>query len=117
MIIFLNNCHGNDYSHYGTGAFYDLKTTGRQATQVPILYAGQQCIVAEPAAEGQIIFSRFSFLNEKQATDKFGKTLRVLFGKFIKSDTLLKTDAARDALYSMFFDKNGHFKRQSVIQR
>jgi hypothetical protein len=94
-----------------------LNTTGPQLTQVPILSVGQQCIVAEPASGGQIVFSLFSFLSEKQETDKSGKTFRVLFGKFIKSDTLLKNDAARDALYSAFFDKNGHFKRQSVIQR
>ena len=117
MIIFLNNCHGNDYTHYGNGAFYDLKITGPQENQAKKLSVGQQCIVAEPASSGQIVFSRFSFLNETQETDKSGKTLRVLFGKFIKSDTLQKTDAARDERYSMFFDKNGHFKRQSVIQR
>jgi len=116
MIVFLNNCQGHDYSHYGSGAFYDLKTTGPQADHVPILNGGQQCVVAEPAAQGQIIFSWFTFHNEKE-TDISGKTLRVLFGKLIKSDTLLKKDAARDALYSAFFDKNGHFKRQSVIQR
>jgi hypothetical protein len=118
MIIFLNNCHGDDYAGiYGSGAFYDLNTYGIQATKATNISVGQQCIVAAPARDDQIIFRWFSFLNETVKPDKSGKPCRVFFGKFIKSDTLLKRDAARDALYSAFFDKNGHFKRQSVIQR
>jgi hypothetical protein len=48
--------------------------------------------------------------------DKTGTPWRVFFGELVKSDILSKRDAAHDALYSAFFDKNGHFKRQSVIQ-
>ena len=46
MIIFFNNCHGDDYTHYGSGAFYDLNITGFQATKATNLSVGQQCIVA-----------------------------------------------------------------------
>ena len=117
MIIFFNNCHGDDYTHYGGGAFYDLNITGFQATKATNLSVGQQCIVAVPATGSEIVFHWFSFLHETVKPDKSGKPWRVFFGKFIKSETLLKTEAARNSLYSAFFDRNGHFKRQSVIQR
>ena len=117
MIIFFNNCHGDDYTHYGGGAFYDLNITGFQATKATNLSVGQQCIVAVPATGSEIVFHWFSFLHETVKPDKSGKPWRVFFGKFIKSETLLKKEAARTSLYSAFFDRNGHFKRQSVIQR
>jgi hypothetical protein len=40
----------------------------------------------------------------------------VFFGKFIKSDTLSKADAAHDSLYSIFFKKNGDFKNHAVLK-
>jgi len=118
MIVYFNNCHGRDHARmYGNGAFYDLYTVGLQATKATNLSVGQQCIVAAPATGGEIVFHWFSFLHETEKPDKSGKPWRVFFGKFIKSETLLKTEAARDSLYSAFFDRNCHFKRQSVIQR
>ena len=117
MIVYFNNCHGYDHaSAYGNGAFYDLNIVGLQATKANNLRIGQQCIVATPTKDDQIVFNRFSFLLESVMPDETGTPWRVFFGEFVKSDILSKRDAARDALYSAFFDKNGHFKRQSVIQ-
>jgi hypothetical protein len=118
MIVFFNNCHGDDYAEiYGIGAFYDLKTVGIQATKATNLSVGQQCIVATPVRGDLIVFRWFSFLRETVMPDKNGEPCRVFFGKYLKSDTLSKSAAVRHDHYSVYFNKNGHFKRQSVIQR
>jgi hypothetical protein len=119
MIIYFNNCRGRDYTriYKKNGIFYDLKTVGIQANQVPGLRVGQECIVAAPATNGQVNFSWFSFLYEDPLTDETGARNRVLFGDLIKSESLSKEKAARHSVYSAFFDKNGHFKRRSVIKR
>lgn len=118
MIVYLNNCKRYEHEKiYGSGAFYDLNTVGFQATQANNLSVGQQCIVATPKNDGQIVFSWYSFLRESVKPDDTGTPWRVFFGKFIKSDKLSKGAAARNGLYSQFFDKNGNFKRRSVIQR
>jgi hypothetical protein len=118
MIVYLNNCQGRNHVElFGKDAFYDLYTTGLQASKATNLSVGQQCIVATPADDGQIVFSWYSFLRETVKPDDKGDSCRVFLGKFIKSDTLSKRDAARDGLYSTFFDKNGNFKRHSVLQK
>jgi hypothetical protein len=118
MIVYFNNCRGREHARmFGRGAFYDLDTTGFQATKANNLGVGQKCIVAAPADDGQIVFSWYSFLRETVKPDDEGHPCRVFFGKFIKSDTLSKGDAACNGLYSTFFNKDGNFKRQSVIQR
>jgi hypothetical protein len=42
---------------------------------------------------------------------------RVFCGQRIKSETLSKAEATCDELYSIFFNRNGDFKRHSVLQR
>jgi hypothetical protein len=119
MIVYFNNCRGYDHAkdyHDEPGAFFDLKTVGYQTNKANNLSVGQQCIVATPADDGQIVFSWYSFLREKKKPYG-GKDYRVFFGKFIKSDTLSKADAAHDSLYSIFFKKNGDFKNHAVFQR
>lgn len=118
MIVYFNNCHGRDHVRiYGIGAFYDLDTVGLQATKAKNLRVGQKCIVVSPSIDGQIVFNWFSFLRETLMPDDTGTFCRVFFGTPIKSEILLKVDAAREQFYSMFFDKNGNFKRQSIIQK
>jgi len=117
MRVFFNNCSGRDHVKlYGQGAFYDLDTTGRQSTQAKNLDVGQECVVATPATDGQITFSRFSFLHEEIKPDDIGSPCRVFFGPLLGSETLLKAEAAGNSPYSAFFNKNGHFKRHSVIE-
>jgi hypothetical protein len=118
MIVYCNNSNRREHERiFGSGAFYDLATVGYQATKATNLSVGQQCIVATPDKDGKIVFSWYEFLREVVQQDDEGNSCRAFFGKRIKSDTLSKGDAARDVLYSAFFDKNGNFKRQSVIQR
>ena len=120
MVVYFNNCHGRNYNYakrYGGIAFYDLYKNGRQENQVTTLSIGQECLVAAPAADGQIVFSLFTYLGEYPEQDESDEPVSVLFGKLIRSVTLFKTDAARDGSYYAFFDKNGHFKRQSVIRK
>jgi hypothetical protein len=102
---------------YGLGAFYDLNLTGVQATYATTLRAGDSCVVATPATDGKIAFDWYAFEREAVQPDETATPVRVLFGTFRKSDPLRKSDAARDARYAVFFDKNGNFKRQSVLHR
>ena len=41
--------------------------------------------------------------------------VRVLLGTFEKDETMPKAEAAKHKYYYPFFDKNGGFKRQSVL--
>lgn len=116
-IVYLNNCNSRDHARmFGEGAFYDLDIVGYQATKAKNLKVGQQCVVATPENNGQIVFTWYSFLSEAVKPDDTGTRCRVLFGKFISSETFSKMEAAHVEPYSRFFDKNGNFKRQSVIE-
>ena len=117
-MVFFNNCKMFDHAKdYGIAdAFFDLGTTGFQATQATHLSPGETCIVGTKEEDGQIRFTWYSFMRVEMKCYK-DIPYRVFCGPAVKSETLSKADAARDGLYSIFFDKNGHFKRQSVFQR
>ena len=118
MIFYLNNCQGREHAQmYGIGAFYDLSTTGYQATLANHLNVAQQCVVATPNTDSSINFVRYSFSHEKVMDDDTGNPCRVLFGTLIKLETRSRSDAMHDEIYSTFFDKNGNFKRRSVIRK
>jgi hypothetical protein len=41
-VVYFNNCDNRDHvGRFGSGAFFDLGTTGRQGTQARNLYPGQ----------------------------------------------------------------------------
>jgi hypothetical protein len=118
MLVCFNNCNGRDHERiFGDGAFYDLDAVGHQATKANHLSPGQQCIVATPESDGKIAFRWYRLSHEAIQPDDEGRPCRVFFGTRIKTDRLSKGDAARDKIYSAFFDKNGNFKRHSVIRR
>src|SRR2546427_4401467 len=96
---------------YGSGAFYDLNTTGFQATLANHLPVGETCLVASRAKDSRINFDWYKFLRETVKPDNTRTPCRVLFGEHFKSETLSRGDAMRDGVYSRFFDKNGNFKR------
>lgn len=118
MVVYLNNCRGFDHADvYGTGAFYDLYSAGnKHSDKANNICVGQECIVASKTKDNNIVFSWYKFIREDSMIDEENKSVRVFFGDFIKSDNYSKRDAAKSALYSPFFDKNGNFKRQSVIE-
>lgn len=116
-MFYFNNCHGRQHARiFGSGAFYDLATTGFHASLARNLSPGEQCIVAGAAKGGQVEFAWFSFVREEVKPNDKNKDCRVFFGDPIKSETCSRGDAARDGIYSAFFDKNGNFKRQCVLQ-
>jgi hypothetical protein len=118
MTFYFNNAHARDHARiFGRGAFYDLSLTGVQATYATTLRVGDSCIVATPSTDGHIAFDSYAFEREAVRPDDTATPVRVLFGAFRKSDRLRKGDAARDVRYAVFFDKNGNFKRQSVLHR
>jgi hypothetical protein len=118
-MYFLNNCVGRNYiSIYGVAdAFYDLGLTGSQAKKATALQPGDTCVVATTIDDGQIRFTKFRFRRVEVRPDEDGVPERVFCGPPVSVDTLHKVDAARHHLYSVFFDKNGNFKRQSVLER
>ena len=120
MPVFFNNCRARDHAGlFGAAAFYDLNTTGRQATMATNLERGEECIVATPARGGDIVFSRFSLSREALMPDpdEPGTTVRVFFGNLIRSKRLSKAEAATTEPYSVFFNVIGNFKGLSVIKQ
>lgn len=119
-IIFFNNCRNRPHEElFGSGAFYDLNTTGVQAKQATRLRTGQECVVATMADDGKVIFTSYSFLVERFVTERDGdgvEQFRVFFGTKVIAETMTKADAANDPVYAPFFNVNGHFKQQSVIE-
>jgi hypothetical protein len=115
-VFFFNNCHNRNYSAiYGIAdAFYDLEE--RQTTKATTFNVGEECIVASKERD-QIRLTRFKLARVEIKPDENGKSARVFCGPVLQSDVFSKGDAARDALYSAFFNKKGGFKRQSVLQR
>jgi hypothetical protein len=100
---------------YGTGAFYDLDTTGFQATVATDLL-GETCLVASLSPAGEIIFDWYKFSREAVKPDDTGIHCRAFFGNHVKTETVTREEAMRDGIYSRFFDVNGHFKRRSVLR-
>ena len=117
-MYFFNNSktfdHAKDYRV--NDAFFDLATTGFQATLATNISRGNTCVVATKDEDGQIRFTWYSLARVETRLWK-DSTQRVFCGPSTKSETLSKGDAARHGLYSIFFNKNGDFKRQSVLQR
>ena len=100
---------------YGRGAFYDLNTTGFQATVANDLPVGETCVVASLAPMGDITLDWYKFLRETVKKDSSGMPCRAFFGEHLKTETLSRSEAMRDGIYSRFFDINGNFKRRSVL--
>ena len=118
-MYFFNNCVGRNYvSVYGIpDAFYDLYSTGFQGSKARHIHPGDTCVVATAVNTHQIRFTHFRLARVEVRPCEDGTPARVFCGSVVKSETVSKGDAARDGLYSVFFDKNGNFKRQSVLQR
>lgn len=117
MPVLFNNCRRRDHSGlFGAGAFYDLNCHGRQAKMAIGLRRGEQCVVATPDADGNVLFSWFAFSHEALMAAEDGAKVRVMFGDMVdRPETLSRKAALAIEPYSKFFDVNKNFKRQSVI--
>lgn len=115
---YLSNCNARQHARmFGSGAFYDLGVTGHQARLATDLSKDQQYVVATPTKDGKIAFEWFRFSRMTVKPDDEGIRCRVFFGDSIKEGKLNKGDAARHPLYSIFFNKNGDFKRGHSVLR
>lgn len=117
--IYFNNCRCRDHAGlFGKTAFYDLNTFGLQASMAADIVCGQKCIVASYDDNGDVTFDWYDFKKETLETDPGNRKLkvRVFRGKKLRSETMSKRKAARTKPYSHFFNKNGEFKRLSVIR-
>src|SRR5262245_42040558 len=118
LVTYFNNCHNRDHlALYGSGAFFDLRTSGRQGTQARNLCPGHVCVVGTVTPEGRVAFNWHSFTHEALLPDEEGVAGRVFFGRFLTSETLPKAKAARSACYSALFTVNGDFKNGSVFHK
>jgi hypothetical protein len=116
MYLF-NNCKNRRHAAmYGPHAFYDLNKTGYQATQANNLSIGETCVVASKHPRGSITFDWYKFLRETVKSDDTGIPCRAFYGDHFKTETLSRSDAMRNGIYSRFFDINGNFKRHSVLR-
>jgi len=115
---YLSNCNVRAHARmYGSGAFYDLGITGHQANLATDLTKGQTCVVATPTKDGNVAFEWFRVSRIAVRPDDEGISCRVFFGNSIKEEKLTKRNAARHSLYSIFFNKNGDFKRGHSVLR
>ncbi len=115
--VFFNNCAERDHGAiYGKGAFFDLGTDGIQAGQATNLRPGQVCVVAAPTGDGKVTFDWYSLQRVQLCPDETGTKQRVFFGRLVKSESMSKAKAAGHRTYSVFFNINGHFKRQSSLR-
>lgn len=122
MNVFLLNTRGLDHVDlYGPDAFFDLDLDGSQATMLPHIKLGQQCIVASyqsrnTGPESIVVSSTFRLERvEPFVMGTHGKSCRVFFGERIDQIPRVKQVAANDPAFDCCFDVNGYFLRRSVI--
>ena len=116
MAHYFNNCQNRDHvALFGADAFYDLNTSGAQAAAVFDIRPQDHCVVASQEDGENITFSWYKFTGSRTALDSEGINCRVLCGIFQRKESLPKAEASVNKYYSPFFDKNGNFKRQSVL--
>ena len=116
MAHYLNNSQNRDHvALFGADAFFDLSTDGAQAAVAYDIRPQDFCVVASQSAEGVITLCWYKFAGFRIARDNLGANCRVFCGTFVKSESMSKSEASTSSRYSRFFDKNGNFKRQSVL--
>jgi hypothetical protein len=115
-VCFFNNCRNRDHiALYGSGAFFDLGNSAKQAAQARDLVPGQTCVVGAYADDGRVVFSWYSFTHEALLPDEHSNPVRVFFGRFVASERLPKSQAARSVHCSALFRRTGDFKLGSVF--
>ena len=116
MTHYLNNCKNRDHvGIFGDDAFYDLDTIGPQASLKPDIRTRDYCVVVSQPEGENLLFTWFKFASFRYAADKTGNVCQVFCGVFEKSEQVPRAEAPQHKYYRPFFDKNGHFKRQSVL--
>jgi hypothetical protein len=117
--MYFINCGSRDHALlFGPSAFFDLGINGKQSTMAKNLLPGDTCIVARYADNNRTMVNLrwYSYARDTEQMDDKGTPQRVLHGILKKVELLTKFDAAADARYQHMFNKNGAFKRLSVLQ-
>src|SRR5687768_474333 len=103
MRVLLNNCRGRDHRKlFGPKAFYDLDTKPAHRRQLPGALRGTECIVAGPEKDGVIKFGFYTFSCEALMPDG-RRQVRVLFGEFVRTETLTRDEARKTKPFSLLF--------------
>lgn len=116
-IVYFNNCKNRNHVEvYGANAFFDLGTTGLQASMALDLSVGQECVVASlwENNRARIRFDWFSLTTERLLQNEKDELNRVLFGDHIFDEVLPKARASTSKRYQALFNVSGGFKRPSV---
>jgi hypothetical protein len=116
MTVLLNNCHRRNHKAlFGPQAFFDLDTKEAHRRQLPGVVRGTECIVATPDTDGRIDFSFYSFSCEALMPDGHSN-VRVLFGDFVRTETLTREQARNTPPFSHLFASDGAFKQLSALR-
>ncbi|MGY0195638.1 hypothetical protein ACWA7J_11265 [Leptothrix sp. BB-4] len=121
MVIRMIHLDGRDHELiYGAGAFFDLNLSGAQAGMLPVIHVGQECVVASYDGPGKglarrVLFKTYQFEREENLPDSRFVLSRVFFGRLESKVVLSKGDALKLPRYMAFFNRNGAFKRRSVV--
>lgn len=118
MPVFLNNCDARNHARFYPAdgdavAFFDLDRG--QSAKLGKLTSGSECVVATPDGVRHIRFDWYTFSNDEKRPAPEGVDVRVLFGMKVRSERLTKQEALAQEPYSVFFEKDGGFRRGSVI--
>ena len=125
-MLFNNSRKRNHVLLYGKEAFFDLETSGPQAKVADRLtrelIVGETCIVATPDISYDttcdVTFDSYRFSRAAVKPDpERSVPCNAYFGKLSKTETMSRHEAMKHAVYSQFFNINGHFKRPSVMRR
>lgn len=117
MTVFLLNNHNRDHKKlFGPDAFYDLDTDKSQANKVHMFHKDDYCVVLDEPRKGCVVLKWYRFKGFRPAIDEANrKQVRVLFGPFIKQESMTKEQAFQHSTYNKFFKATGDFKQGSVF--
>ena len=116
MTVLFNNCRGRNHGAlFGRRAFFDMDIKEAHRRQLPAVVPGTECIVAKPDGTGDIRFDVYAFSQEVVQRDGH-QTVRVLYGDFVRTETLPRGTARVTSPYERLFAQNGNFKRLSALR-
>jgi hypothetical protein len=119
VTVLMNNCRGYPHAKtYGSGAFFDMGKTGKQAQYDLSMENGQLCVVIRRDGDNdRLDWWKFTHAIDRLHPEDGRIPVRVFFGEWVKSVSLTRGGAIKTDPYCHFFDKNGNFKRHSILRR
>lgn len=117
--MIFNNCRNRDYTPiFGPDAFYDIDLRHRNIRLADELSPGDTCVVASYADNDKKRVKLSWYVLDSKTTnpDEKGAATRVFRGTLLKTETMLKADAAADHRYRNIFTVKGAFKFEQAVR-